>query len=132
MEYTLKSGNVEINKIKAIRPQIIVTGTVEKPYYEILYYDISDKTWHIGYSSYNLTNVIKWKEECFEVVGEIEDMQPTADVEEVRHGEWIQSEYDRNTFVCSECGKCIKTATEPRMYYPYCHCGAKMDVRYAE
>lgn len=83
MEYTLKSGNVEINKIKAIQPQIIVTGTVEKPYYEILYYDISDKTWHIGYSSYNLANVIKWKEECFEVVGEIEDMQPTADVEEV-------------------------------------------------
>ena len=83
MEYTLKSGNVEINKIKAIRPQIIVTGTVEKPYYEILYYDTSDNLWHIGYSSYNLANVIKWKEEFFEVVGEVEDMQPTADVVEV-------------------------------------------------
>lgn len=72
-----------LDKIKAFRPQIIVTGTVEKPYYEILYYDISDKIWHIGYSSYNLANVIAWKDECFEVVGEIEDMQPTADVVEV-------------------------------------------------
>lgn len=91
-----KSSEVKIEKIKAIRPQIIVTGTVEKPYYEILYFDISDNVWHIGYSSYILANVIKWKEECFEVVGEIEDMQPTADVVEVirckdcKHRHWHQ------------------------------------------
>ena len=153
MEYTLKSGNVEINKIKAIRPQIIVTGTVEKPYYEILYYDISDKTWHIGYSSYNLANVIKWKEECFEVVGEIEDMQPTADVEEVKHGEWVYKHRHRggferktvyddfnnphtitidNRYECDEpyCSVCGKLGGD---FLNYCgNCGAKMDVRYAE
>lgn len=74
---------LQYEKIKAIRPQIIVTGTIEKPYYEILYFDTSDNVWHIGYSSYILANVIKWKEEWFEVVGEIEDMHPTADVVEV-------------------------------------------------
>lgn len=73
-------GGAMINKIKAIRPHIIVTGTVEKPYYEILYYDTSDNAWHIGYSSYNLANVLKWKEELFEVVGEIEDMKPAVEM----------------------------------------------------
>jgi hypothetical protein len=132
MEYTLKSGNVEINKIKAIRPQIIVTGTVEKPYYEILYYDISDKTWHIGYSSYNLANVTKWKEECFEVVGEIEDMQPTADVVEVRHGEWKRINHGT---ICTNCYRVFDNDFEfsnkdIRTYFKRCpECGAKMDVR---
>ena len=139
MEYTLKSGNVEINKIKAIRPQIIVTGTVDKPYYEILYYDTSDNVWHIGYSSYNLANVIKWKQECFEVDGEIEDM------EEVKHGKWIDKfngRFVNPTYRCSVCDGIaldeefkneldqIKSRQALTAYCP--HCGAKMDVRYAE
>ena len=66
----------KVNKTKAFAPQIIVTGKVYNPCYSILYYDTSDKTWHIGFSSYNLENVVRWKEECFEVVGEIDDMKP--------------------------------------------------------
>ena len=125
MTVDTKSSEVKIEKIKAIRPQIIVTGTVDKPYYEILYYDTSDNVWRIGYSSYILANVIKWKEECFEVVGELEDM------EEVKHGEWLyleSSDEDYSYFwKCSLCG-----------YYgwhkgKYCpHCGAKMDGGNAE
>lgn len=121
-------------KIKAIRPQIIVTGTVEKPYYEILYYDTSDNVWHIGYSSYNLANVIKWKEEWFEVVGEIENMQTTADVEEVKHGEWVDDMFNDGHKICSVCEEYPATDEDGnpfealKGYQPYrCpNCGAKM------
>lgn len=47
------------------------------------------------------------------------DWIPTADVQEVRRGEWEQSDFD---VVCSRCGY-IESA--PR---PFCsECGAKMD-----
>ena len=58
---------------------------------------------------------------------------PTADVEEVRHGEWIPIKQEKHWadtetissdivgFCCSECG------AEEKFKYRYCHCGAKMD-----
>ena len=61
------------------------------------------------------------------------DMLPTADVVEVKHGEWEESDiYICNSdgkpiakvdtvYVCSECGR------EESRKEPYCHCGAKMD-----
>lgn len=61
------------------------------------------------------------------------DNIPTADVEEVRHGEWIplkQKKHWADTetistdivgFCCSECG------AEEKFKHRYCHCGAKMD-----
>ena len=62
--------------------------------------------------------------------------QPTADVTEVRHGEWRIFEYEYLT--CSECGDSYYTGAnstveakyklETGRYYPFCpHCGAKMD-----
>ena len=46
---------------------------------------------------------------------------PTADVEEVKHGEW-QRQKNGFYFVCSACGKAAATKGN------YCHsCGAKMD-----
>ena len=53
------------------------------------------------------------------------EKQPTADVEEVRHGEWIE-EYRglcprEKVIICSLCGR-MEERKEP-----YCHCGAKMD-----
>jgi hypothetical protein len=73
------------------------------------------------------------------------DSCPTADVVEVRHGEWeIKSrsyrmidDYDEEMYV--ECPFCKRTFYVPyefddektlayaRENYPYCHCGAKMD-----
>lgn len=58
----------QVEKIKVISPEIIVTMMGARPYYEIKYFDISDCKWHIGYSSYDLKNVIEWKNECFEVI----------------------------------------------------------------
>ena len=49
--------------------------------------------------------------------------RPVADVEEVKHGEWI---YDSNTDEprCSECGE----GALEGIITPYCpHCGAKME-----
>ena len=58
---------------------------------------------------------------------------PTADVEDVRHGEWIPDyetfvdEYERESapvqtgWYCSMCGRQVIGRE------PYCHCGAKMD-----
>ena len=67
----------------------------------------------------------------------IEDLEeePAADVEEVRHGRWIETRrgqkspegyYYWNTplthvYVCSECGR------HEDKKEPYCNCGAKMD-----
>ena len=58
---------------------------------------------------------------------------PTADVVEVKHGEWRETTqfvisddpdddgYWRTIYICSECER---TALNKE---PYCHCGAKMD-----
>lgn len=57
------------------------------------------------------------------------DEQPTADVEEVKHGEWRQGV----PYVCSICGKPAPDEKNTSERYscwtsPYCpHCGAKMD-----
>ena len=57
-------------KIKAIYPHIVVTGTIDKPYYAIHWYDIEQKTMICGFGSYKLEFVRKWLEEEFEVVEE--------------------------------------------------------------
>lgn len=53
---------------------------------------------------------------------------PVADIEEVRHGHWRQNQYCRRIFYCSVCGRHIEDATQrPKEFFPYCHCGTKMD-----
>ena len=67
---------------------------------------------------------------------------PTADVVEVKHGEWklmgtekfMDGSYS-SKFFCSKClreiGVCHEHKSDSHKYaksmYPYCHCGAKMD-----
>lgn len=55
-------------KIKVTKLRIIVTGTKEKPYFELMYKEVGKEDYNIGYSSYNLNNVFDWKEKCFELV----------------------------------------------------------------
>ena len=57
-------------KVKVTSLEIIVTGTKDKPYFEIKYKKAGEEFYHIGYSSYDLNNVLAWKEECFELVEE--------------------------------------------------------------
>lgn len=61
---------------------------------------------------------------------------PTADVEEVKHGEWIEDGYYDNPCVCSYCGaEAMHNNKIPKTHIrtPYCsQCGAKMDGGKAE
>ena len=42
-------------------------GTVGRPYFELKYTTLDGET-HIGYSSYFLPNVFRWRDELFEIV----------------------------------------------------------------
>lgn len=55
-------------KIMVTSLEIIVTGTKEKPYFEIKYKEVGKRYYNVGYSSYDLNNVFAWKEECFTIV----------------------------------------------------------------
>ena len=107
------------NKIKTHFAQIIVSGKAEKPYYEILYFDTEDRTYHIGFGSYCLDYVFKWLSNEFEIV----EAEQEADVAPVRHGQWGNYEPDLDGYRCSCCKLVHRTCTT------YCpNCGAKMDL----
>ena len=62
---------------------------------------------------------------------------PTVDAVEVVHGRWIARKIcvDSTIFKCSECARDVevtndyfgKPSNHVAKYYPYCHCGAKMN-----
>lgn len=54
------------NKVTSLK--IIVRMIDHKPYYEIKYKKVGEDYYHVGYSSYNLNNVLEWYSECFELV----------------------------------------------------------------
>ena len=66
------------------------------------------------------------------------DYAPSADVEPVRHGHWIEHDEDiwSNEAECSECHKRIGHSGLPDRFlreFKYCHnCGAKMDEENGE
>lgn len=108
------------NKIKTSFAKIFVSGTPDRPYFNILYFDPVDQDYHVGFGSYCLEYVFKWLSDEFE----IEDA-PAADVAPGVHGQWVDGK-------CSNCGVDIPTddahdaifETECRFCY---YCGAKMD-----
>lgn len=60
------------------------------------------------------------------------DKVPTADVQEVKHGEWLKpgnDPIDNKQWICSECKGLTETAYYcGHCYYNYCpNCGARMD-----
>ena len=54
----------------------------------------------------------------FDIVSKAVLEAPAADVEPVRHGEWVDN------VTCYSCSLCRRVE---RTKEPYCHCGAKMD-----
>lgn len=60
------------NKLVVDDIEVIVRGVANKPYYEIKYREVGNDDYNIGFGSYDLNNVLKWKEEEFEVVSEKE------------------------------------------------------------
>lgn len=54
---------------------------------------------------------------------------PSADVQPVRHGTWIEDRYNNLDFVCSECGEPCGTMVMDKPRDRYCKwCGAKMEA----
>ena len=62
---------------------------------------------------------------------------PSADVALVRHGRWllITAGYRNFGWCCSECGRSVSIncaeelrQSELEKEYPFCHCGARMDL----
>lgn len=112
--------NVEVKpheKLKVTKADIIVTGTKKKPYFEIKYKEAGKKHYNIGYGSYDLNNVFKWREEEMEIVSEVE-AEYEEDVCEWRwgvdramvqcKGDYIIFESRRLFSFCPYCGKKIK------------------------
>lgn len=74
-----------------------------------------------------------WSEEGCRVILEA----PTVDVEPIVHGQWLvkKNNFDATIFKCSKCFRTIEVMNDyfgiptkhASHYYPYCHCGAKMD-----
>lgn len=64
------------------------------------------------------------------------DEQPTVDAEPVRHGRWVFDGARANEdgdfvydYICYDCGRSITVEYMGEFKeYPYCHCGAKMDL----
>lgn len=54
------------NKVTSL--EIIVRMIENKPYYEIKYKKVGEDYYHVCYSSFNIDNVLKWRDECFELV----------------------------------------------------------------
>ena len=127
-----------MNKVNAINPEIVVHGTLEKPYYEVEYYDVDNNAWTIGYSSYDLSIVCRYIRDYFNIIEQDVDFQP------IIHGRWIRAEAKgylvkrSSIWYCSECSEKIKYNDTLGRYHktkktvsqvnPRCRkCGAKMD-----
>lgn len=59
---------IPVYDIKIIVDDSILVDSKLKPYYEIMYRKVGRKYHNIGFGSYHLENVIKWRKEVFEVV----------------------------------------------------------------
>ena len=123
------SADERKHKIKTPFARIVVGGAPEKPCYNIWYFDPTDGECHIGFGSYCLDNVFNWLAEEFEVT------EPRADVELVRHGQWLRTDDDWSSLVtiqCSACGGewCFEVDEDVQLLgYNYCPgCGCKMDL----
>lgn len=65
-------------------------------------------------------------------IADIINEQPIADVQEVKHGEWLKpsnDSVDSKQWICSECKGLTETAYYcGHCYYNYCpNCGARME-----
>lgn len=71
MEERKERVNEEIKKLIVDDVEIIVSDSVlhgNIPYYQIRYREVGKNYYNLGFGSYYLENVIKWRKEEFEVV----------------------------------------------------------------
>ena len=61
---------VEVEKEIVTELEQIFRIVDDKPYFELKYKKVGEDYYHVGYSSFDFHNVLKWKEEYFELVKE--------------------------------------------------------------
>lgn len=105
--------NTETEKLKVTYARIIVGGTVDKPYFEIEYHEVGKDYDNIGFGSYYLKNVFKWRDEYLEIISNNDE-----DV-----CEWTRR---INNFTTS-CGEDFVPLMRGYQFCPYC--GKRMKVR---
>lgn len=92
--------------------------------------DFERRLEHPPYTIYNGEMFAEWYDECMK-------SQPTADVQEVKHGRWIESDFLGLYGIYYRCSVCnlkdeVPTNVGEPLYY-YCPwCGAKMDLEDGE
>lgn len=106
-------------KIKVTELYLIFRMIGKKLYYEIKYKKVGEDYYNVGYSSYYVDYVLKWKEECFEIVEKketnadrIRNMsdEELADFLDVVGKDGISSQYSHPCDCCfnNECEFCWK------------------------
>ena len=57
-------------KIKVTSLEIVVRGTLDRPYFLIKYKKVGDNHYTEGFGSYILSYVQDWREKCFKLIKE--------------------------------------------------------------
>lgn len=113
-----------MNKPNVMNPHIIVTYHSDKPYYEILYYDVDKKDWMCGYGSFNPEFVKEWFENDLNILTTEQEFIPKV------YGKWIYHNFEETQdrldyeepFECSVCKH-----RQGIMTYKFCpNCGTEM------
>ena len=69
----LQNADVEPReKLKVTKADIVVALPLGEPYFNIHYREVGNDYDNIGFGSYDLNNVIRWREEEMEIVSEVE------------------------------------------------------------
>ena len=69
----LQNAEVEPReKLKVTKADIVVALPLGEPYFNIHYREFGNDYDNIGFGSYDLNNVIRWREEEMEIVSEVE------------------------------------------------------------
>ena len=74
----------DMERTKVDKAMIIVEGTKEKPYFEILYHEVGKDYDNVGFGSYDLNNVFDWKEQYLEVVKATRMPEDVKNKEEIK------------------------------------------------
>ena len=103
-------SDIEKNKVTSL--EIITRMRGNHPYYEIKYKKLGENWFTIGYGSFDIKNISKWKEECFEIV---ERKKTNAD--KIRN--MSDEELAKKLCLLLDCRKCptFKTCNAGSMCY---------------
>lgn len=104
----VSENNDTKNKVTSL--EIIVRMIDNEPYYEIKYKKVGENYYQVGYSSFNIDNVLKWYSECFELV----DVKMT-NADRIRN--MSDEEMAEYLTAAAKCDECFVT----KEHEPYCH-----------